>query len=676
LLILAATIAVVYAVHPAFQLTYSPMVVILAFFIVGLSVLVSLIIFFRFENEMTGLQRRSKHIKASSISQGKAFGAAFVIGVSNLRRRPIRTILTCATLVILTFTIMNFTAVKSTRELGKVRFSEKAPYKGMLLRTSNWQKLPPEFFYMARGSFKDLGQTSPRVWLENPNRTQGLIIPVSAGGKTVRATGMVGLGSEEPRVSGLDKALSAGGWFTPEDRQSVILPQRMAQRLGVQPGQRVTIWGMSLKVRGILRPGALNDRPDLDGEPITPVIFPSEMGGDQPQEETEGIEPGQDLSSLQGRYQHVDGDQTLVLPAITLFSLGGQLKGMAAGLNPGVNASALAKYLSDRFGMMLFHGDKDGTSLHYAADAINYKGMPNVIVPLIIAVLIVLNTMIGSVYERKREIGIYTSVGMAPSHVSFLFIAESLAFAVMSVVAGYLVAQTSAYFLAGTDLWAGMTANYSSLAGVAAMFLVIAVVLISSIYPSKVAAEIAIPDVNRSWKMPEGRGDEMVIMLPFLIKLHEQMCAGGFVYDYYQAHCDISHGQFSTDQISCDFACPLDGAGKEMDGAPDCFNLGFVTWLAPFDFGVRQKVQLNLCPSPNYEGFLEVQVRLVRESGEEAVWRRLAKSFINDLRKQLLIWRSLEEEARSGYEVLMREHMKDRYPLDVKLPYALEALES
>ena len=41
-----------------------------------------------------------------------------------------------------------------------------------------------------------------------------------------------------------------------------------------------------------------------------------------------------------------------------------------------------------------------------------YSGVPNIIIPIIISVFIVLNTMIGSVYERKREIGIYTSVGL------------------------------------------------------------------------------------------------------------------------------------------------------------------------------------------------------------------------------------------------------------------------
>ena len=49
LAILMAVIAVIYMVHPAFQLTYSPVVVILAFFILALSIMVSLIIFFRFD---------------------------------------------------------------------------------------------------------------------------------------------------------------------------------------------------------------------------------------------------------------------------------------------------------------------------------------------------------------------------------------------------------------------------------------------------------------------------------------------------------------------------------------------------------------------------------------------------------------------------------------------------
>ena len=152
--------------------------------------------------------------------------------------------------------------------------------------------------------------------------------------------------------------------------------------------------------------------------------------------------------------------------------------------------------------------------------------------------------MIGSVYERKREIGIYTSVGLAPSHVAFLFVAEAMAFAVLSVVLGYLLAQTSANLFAGTSLWAGITVNYSSLAGVAAMLLVIMVVLISVIYPSRVAADIAIPDVNRSWTLPAAVDNTIEITLPFLMKYTEHHSIGGFIYDYFRSHQDVSHGPF------------------------------------------------------------------------------------------------------------------------------------
>jgi hypothetical protein len=88
-------IALIYNVHPAFQLAYSPMVVILAFLIMGLSLVVTLIIFFRFEEEIASLQPRARSAQGGEIGRWKAFVAAFLLGVSNLAGR-LRTALTCA----------------------------------------------------------------------------------------------------------------------------------------------------------------------------------------------------------------------------------------------------------------------------------------------------------------------------------------------------------------------------------------------------------------------------------------------------------------------------------------------------------------------------------------------------------------------------------------------------
>lgn len=662
--LLLTTIAVVYAIHPAFRLTYSPSVVILAFFIVGLSVIVSLIIFLRFEKEMQNLQRRSGYNRPEDLSRTRAFAAAFVIGVTNLRRRKIRTALTCVTLIILTFTIMNFTAVKSVRKQGSVVFSEDAAYTGLLMRTLSWKSLPPEGETIIANALDPHGVSSPRVWFEGDDPTFAFSAVLASGGASARADGVVGLGADEPGVSGLDSALVAGRWFSADEPYAMLLPEPLAERLGVDllrpETAEIAMWGVPFTVVGILSGEEVARFTDLDGEPLSPAYFPSEAGSEDEEIEADPMESGDDSFDFQSRYRHSDPDGTVIIPAATLLRLGGALKAVAFAPAGGTDLDKLALDLNDRFGFALYRGGEEGTSIYFASDSINYSGIPNILIPLVISVLIVLNTMIGSVYERKREIGVYTSVGLAPSHVSFLFIAESLAFAVISVVAGYLLAQGVAHFLAGTSVWAGMTANYSSMAGVAAMLLVIGVVLVSVIYPSKVAANIAIPDVNRSWQLPDDDSGVLTLTLPFLIKNHEQECAACFVLDYYKAHRDVSHGLFSTDDIDFDFASMRPGG--IIAASPDartCFFMGVRVWMAPFDFGIRQRVDIIFCPAESFPEFLEIKVRIVREAGERQTWWRLCRLFLNDLRKQLLVWRSLDPEAMRALEEHFKATMKE-----------------
>lgn len=661
---LVLIIGIIYLVHPAFQLTYSPLVVILAFFILALSLLVSMIIFFRFEREMVELQKRSSHVKLTGISPMAAFGAAFVLGVGNLKRRPVRTFLTFATLVILTFTIMNFTTVKSVRQAGWARFNDHASYDGLMVKYLNWQDIPVEALSVVRNAFAEAGAVAPRVWYDTgatSDKSRAPLIPVVRDGKEAQGRGLIGLSWREPQVSGLDRILIKGRWFKKGERQAIMLPQRMAERIGADPDDpkrnKVVLWGLPLTLVGVFSDEGLRDSPDLDGEPMTPIVFPNQAATQLSEVEAEAIENGEDVMTTESRYQHIPGFETVIIPAEELLTLSaGRLKGLA--VHPDAR-HRVGDDLGERFGLLLFRGGPEGTSLYFASDAVNYSGMANILIPLAISILIVLNTMIGSVYERRPEIAVYTSVGLAPPHVAFLFIAESLAFAVISVVVGYVLAQTSSAFLAGTPLWAGMTANYSSTAGVAAMVLVIGVVLVSAIYPARVAANIAIPDVNKSWSMPEAEGDRMTIVLPFLIKMVEMKSAGGFLRQYYMAHHDVSHGMFCTDDMRCNFldleereaeTGLVSGAGQDIPLTDDlCFSMDLRVWLAPFDFGVRQKVKLVFCPSDIYKGFRQIKVLIDREAGELTAWENLNRNFINDLRKQLLAWRSLDDEAVHHY---------------------------
>lgn len=691
--ILLLLIAVIYNVHPAFQLAYSPTVVILAFFIMGLSGIVTLIIYLRFEEEMIRLQQRARHMKSVEMGRWKAFVAAFLLGVSNLRRRRLRTVLTCATLIILTFTVMSFTSVKSLRQHTRLLFQERAPYNGYLLKTVNWNDLPPESLDIVANYFGSTAITAPRVWLEDENRTRTLGLTVQRLDRQYTAYGVIGLSADEVRVTGMEQILVGGRWFRPDEDRVVLISDRTAQELGIDPGLRqdveVLLWGMPFRVVGVFSGRSLADTTDLDGEPLSTVTFPSEISMEMTEVEMEAMESGEEVRTYESRYQHVDADRMLIVPDGYLMSAGGKLKGIAVKPEDGLTTRTEAERLVDRFGLTLFAGEPDGTFLYQASDTMSYSGVPNVVIPLVISVFIVLNTMIGSVYERKQEIGIYTSVGLAPSHVSFLFIAEALAFAVISVVLGYLLAQTTARLFAETSLWTGITVNYSSIAGVAAMVLVILVVLASVIYPSRVAANIAIPDVNRSWKLPPAVGNRLQVTLPFLMNYREHLSIGGFLLDHFEGHRDISHGLFSAGKIEFSMArCrvaenePDHRVETEEPGgvAPDenFLQLSTDVWLAPFDFGIMQKVAVAFCRSVEDPGYLEIRILLERLSGEANAWRRINKAFLHELRKTLLVWRSLDAASKEHYENLIAaegekrgidlgrvpETMKPRPPLE------------
>ncbi|MBU1453660.1 MAG: ABC transporter permease, partial [Proteobacteria bacterium] len=661
--ILLILIAVIRQVHPAFQLAYSPTVVILAFFIIGLSLMVSLIIFFRFEEEMILLQRRASHKRPAEISHWKAFTAAFFLGVSNLRRRRIRTVLTCLTLIILTFTIMSFTTVKSGKRQSRLFFLERAPYQGLLLKKVDWRSLPVEAVSILVDGFQDATGIAPRIWLEAKEATQAVHVPLQHNENNAELQGLIGLSPSEAEVTGLDRLLTAGRWFTSDDRLAIILEQNMANALGVRANgtEKIKLWGQDFTVIGSFAGTSFDQTLDLDGEPLTPVTFPEESGTEITEVEQEAIESGDDIRSFQGRYRHIPASQIAIIPATTLLTMGGKLKNLAVLPQENESISGTAERLVDRFSMAIFAGEKDGVWLYNQSDAIQYSGLPNIVIPLLISIFIVLNTMISSVYERKNEIAIYTSVGLAPSHVSFLFVAEALALAVISVVMGYLFAQVSASLFADTRLWAGLTVNYSSMAGVAAMILVIGVVLLSVIYPSRLAAQIAIPDVNSSFTLPKPVNNRITVTLPFFMKYDEHDSIGGFIYSYFISHQDVSHGIFSTGPVDLIFSCcNIDQMKKLVQDAEKpheihCTYIRSKVWLAPFDFGIMQWVDIQFCPVEGDTTYLEIKVTMERRSGEEQVWQRINTSFLHNLRKQLLIWRSIDDASHKHFSEQFRQ---------------------
>jgi hypothetical protein len=298
-----------------------------------------------------------------------------------------------------------------------------------------------------------------------------------------------------------------------------------------------------------------------------------------------------------------------------------------------------------RLAVTLFAGIKEKgdeyvkVSIYSSLGMISFSGMSNLFIPILIASLIVLNTMMGSVYERFREIGIYSSVGLAPAHISWLFIAESCVYSVLGVVAGYLTGQVIAKVLIEFNLLAGFTLNYSSVAAVLSCMLVMAVVMLSTIYPARKASQMAVPDVTRKWKLPPPEGDEWNFEFPFTVSGHEVLGLNVFLIGYFDSYSEESIGTFYTDGAEL---------SRRETPAGEAYAIDMNIWLAPFDLGVSQHVILQAIPDAEHNLY-SVALTLRRLSGEDASWRRVNQRFMNVIRKQFLIWRTVDGEAKESY---------------------------
>ena len=639
-------------VHPAFQLS-NPFVILLAFIILVLAVLVMSLISGKFNEQMKKLRTEVAVIHDTDVSRSSASITAFQLGISNMKRRKLRTILTFITLLLLTFTVLSFTSIQTTLRFNQIERDNEGLYEGLMIRSKAWNPMEESVLEYAMSNFKDVGVVAPRSWYSNKSKAH---IKMKHGDSAHNALAVLGLTPQEKDVTGLDRALVAGRWFRPEDEKVCILPSDMVGvdklefDLSEVGNTHIRVFGEHFRVIGIIDSKRMKELRDLDDEIMTPADF-AVTGGQAVQEvaeeekrEKEGLADAKvDIKP----FVHLEPANTLIIPYRTLRNIGSgnPLQSVAIRLNEGVDERAAIEEFLARLAVTIFAGIKEAgdeyvkVSIYSSLGMTSFSGMANLFIPILIASLIVLNTMMGSVYERFHEIGIYSSVGLAPGHISWLFIAESCVYSVLGVVAGYLTGQVVAKMLIEFELLAGFTLNYSSLSAVTSSLLVMAVVMLSSIYPARKASQMAVPDVTRKWKLPAPEGDHWDFEFPFTVAGNEVLGLSVFLIGYFDSYSEESIGTFYTDGARLDSLEAENGTG---------YTISMNIWLAPFDLGVSQHVAFTAKPEVEHNIYA-VTLKIQRLSGEDASWRRVNQRFMNVIRKQFLIWRTVDAEAKEDY---------------------------
>ncbi len=637
--------------HPAFHMIRSSSMILLGFVIMITVGAVMLLLSGKFQECLDAIRGGT----AKGVS-GNGFGialTAFLLGLNNMHRRRLRTGLTCATLALMTFATICFLTVNSGI-VDSEHAIGRAGYQGLVFRKKQFRPITgaeTDAFRLAFPKHRVSRREFFAAFYNGVPDAPSFKLTFGEGDRSrtriVRAA--LGFDAAEP-LAGQMPLLCTNGWFTAAQQEAaggtrpVILPDILAAQLGIASEMvdggpvPVLINGKRFFVHNVFDSTRFSEVVDPDGVNLLPY---------------DGLSMNSMKFGGRGVILAEDTDPR-VAPADLILVLAGDLEMDKRGIRTASIAIDMGDvpYATAQSEISRYK-EQSGTECFYALAGTAFRGsrartrklagFADLLVPLIIAAITVLNTMKGSVYERQGEIRIYNAIGIAPRHIFFMFVAEALVYSVVGTVLGCLLAQGVGRILALAGVTAGLDMNFASLTSVYASLAIAAATLLSTWYPARTAMEIAKPADNAGWSLPAPDADgRLSTILPFTFTHHDRIAVLAFLHEYFDSLGEGSSGLFFSGQPVLRVSDRLDDLA---DGAyiPE---LKVRVWLKPFDLGVSQDVEIELGTDPETREYI-AKMTITRLTGTLDAWYRLNKPFVTAVRRQFLHWRAVCEAQKT-----------------------------
>lgn len=689
--------------HPAFQMIRSSIMILLGFVICIMALGVIVMLSGRFQENLADIRKLRGKVSEAEVNSMGVMATAFLLGLNNMHRRKVRTGLTCATLVLITFAMICFTSVRSDI-VDKAVAVGKAPFQGFTVKREKFAGLNSAEIFAIRSRYAHkYGVTTRSMYVGTQDWSKKLANPqfevfheTDQGQMSAeRFSSMLLFDPEEPLAPQLGACLvTTNGWFVadPKDqtvrvgharkgsvgtdavdqalqRTPVLISEPMAARLGitaqdvngshavvdasgsVRYNGKVTVQinGVSCVVHGIFDPARLAQVRNLDGHDLLPFdieaiqTYEGEAGSVLAGDDSPRISPDRTVIALNGA--PVSSRNTGVLRTVSVTV-------NLAGLSYKAAKEEIDSYL-EQTARSTFYGLDGVTYFGRRTRESNLTGMIDLLIPLIIAAITVLNTMRGSVYERRDEIFVYNAVGIAPRYIFFMFFAEAFVYSVVGSVLGFIISQGTGRALTALDLTGGLNMTFTSNMTIYASLAIAASVFISTFFPARSAMAIAAPAEESGWKLPDPDGDVLRFHLPFTFNYHDRVAVLSFFRRYLDDHGEGSSSTFFSGP-------PTIGVSDRVDALAENMHVPMITstiWLKPYDLGVSQQMTIEMPTDPETGEYI-AEITITRFSGTMEAWLRLNYVFVTRVRQHFLHWRAVRQTERT---VMFQEARKELY---------------
>lgn len=622
------TVGVFALIHPALTLLTNSAMAIMAVAML----LVTVLLLYVFTSETSTALKSHSEARVGVHEFRREEAAATLMAVTtsleNMRRRPLRTFLTLATISALATAIVALTSTSptTTTSVSAKRFDSF--FEGILIRKGHGV-LQDVLNYATVEVLKGLApnaRVSTRLWYYpvSVNRIGPYGLVTSEYG-SIAVQGVLGLERWEAEAA-FSQALQSG-LFEAVNGYACLLTSSQARALGVEPGDEVEFAGFRLTVTGILSDEALQNLPnDPDGIPLAPLdpTYSPELYG---------------FTSGAGQMSPTP------LPWSNVLIVS---KGFAAKLGAFVNSIAVVPPNVSRVSVEEIAREAahildarvttyvDGTSYTFSRMlSFALFGWESILPLLALGVVNVVTTLLAAVHERTRELYVFSSLGLSPRGAALMFIVEFLVYGFISAFVGYMAGWAAAtVFKTAGLLPESYVFNYASFSVLLSMTAVLVVCLAAVAYPALQASKLITPSLERVWRPPtRPKGDTWEVVFPLrLTSRGEAVSLLNYLREYY-----LGAGYYkSSYRVS-----------SVSDADLESLELKLRILLAPIESGTEQEVSIKVIEQPGRKFTVSVLTRYL--GGSRAVWMSSTPLYFDDLRKQLLLWASIPGGEKAKY---------------------------
>jgi ABC-type lipoprotein release transport system permease subunit len=379
-----------------------------------------------------------ERVVEGEVSARSAIIIIFSMGKRQIRHMKIRNFFTILSIIILVLAFTSLTSIGTVYGIISQKYSTTAPsnvimVKRLLNETSplfsplkvDDQVALSKITKMNNVAlrFENIPSSYPTIQLLNPNN-----------GRTWSIYGLLGITPiNETIYTSLNSIIDTGSYLGESRDDEILIGRATADDLNITINENVTleILGTGVLcnfiVKGIVNNERYANLVDIDGQSYGPLRLSD--GSLRTCNSAEVVIVNwKSIDRLQRlvEVQHPEGAQVAVLANIVFRP------------EESANIDSLVRILVIALNYNVFVSFNGIVTYYHIASYVEVKGIADLLIPLIMVILNVGMVMMNAVYERGKEIRTLSMMGLNPTHIGLIFVAEAIILGMVGGSIGYL----------------------------------------------------------------------------------------------------------------------------------------------------------------------------------------------------------------------------------------------